>query len=159
MGNGYNGVIVAGNEHNKADTIRILASAVKTADTLIGSVVGNGMYDNADAIANTPAYMEAVEVLALYLVEMVKTKNTKTEEVPVATEDEDEDDADDEDEDADDEDEDAVCDRCGAVIPEDEDGGDYLVASNEYVCYDCMTAKEYLNSQKIGDESPQFFLG
>lgn len=153
MGNGYNGVIVAGNEHNKADTIRILASAVKTANTLIGSVVGNGMYDNADAIANTPAYTEAVEVLALYLVEMVKTKNTKTEEVPVDTEDEDdtddddpEDDTDDEDDDPEDEDNDAVCDRCGAIIPEDEDGGDYLVASNEYVCYDCMTAKEYLNS-------------
>ena len=149
MGNGYIGVVVAGNEHNKADTIRILASEVKTADTLIGKVVGNGMYDNADAIANTPAYMEAVEVLALYLVEMVKTKNTKTEEVPVTTEDEDEDDddlededdTDDEDDDLEDEDNDAVCDRCGAVIPEDENGGDCV--GDEYVCYECMTATEY----------------
>lgn len=150
MGNGYNGVVVAGNEYSKADTIRILASAVKTADTLIGSVVGNGMYDNADAIANTPAYMEAVEVLALYLVEMVKTKNTKTEEVPVDTEDEDEDEDDAEDDDTDDEDEDddtEVCDRCGQRV-ESSDGHHIENSEDEsvFVCYDCMSASEYMNS-------------
>ena len=69
MGNRKMGIVVAGNEYNKVDTLKILATAVSESDNMIGQVVGQGMLDNAEAIANSPAYMEAVEVLGLYLAE------------------------------------------------------------------------------------------
>ena len=69
-------------------------------------------------------YTEVVEMLTLYLATLVEGK------------DEDEDEGDEN------ENDDAVCGRCGVVIPEDEEDGDYLVVSNEYVCYKCMSAEE-----------------
>ena len=64
------GIVVAGNEYNRVDTLKILASAVvRASDNLIGQIVGQGMFDDAEGIANSPAYVEAVEVLGLYLAE------------------------------------------------------------------------------------------
>ena len=75
-------------------------------------------------------YTEVVEMLTLYLATLVEGDVEDAEDA-------------DEDEDNEDENDDAVCERCGAIIPEDEEDGDYLVVSNEYVCYKCMSAEEY----------------
>lgn len=159
MGNQGIGLVVAGNELNKVETIKSLAKTVATSQNVIGQVVGNGMLANAEAIANTPAYTEAVEVLAGYLQKMVEEKTDEDAFTPLPDdEDEDNDDlchcpdcvkaravveAEDEDED-----EELTCDRCGEVFDEDDDEGDYVPnaeynADDVFVCYDCMTATEY----------------
>jgi hypothetical protein len=137
------GLVVAGNELNKVDTIKSLAKTVATSHDVIGQVVGDGMLANADAIANSPAYQEAVEVLALYLQTMVQEKTKENPFTPLPDdEDEDEDTEDENDDENDDEDEDEeVCSRCGIVLDNDTDDADCV--NGELVCYDCMTASEY----------------
>lgn len=138
-------VVVAGNERNKVETLKFLASAVAKSDELVGQVVGNGMLENADGLANSPAYSKAVEVLALYLVEMVEKLKGINESYRHSLEDEDEVEEEENDfEDLEVEDnniyEDDICSRCGVVNERGEDIG------YQYVCYDCMTANEYFKN-------------
>ena len=129
MGNWIGGVLVAGNELSKVDTLKSLAKTALNSGEVVGEIIGGGVLANAEELADK-VYTETVEMLSLYLATLVDG--------------EDEDDED-EDEDIEDENDDAVCDRCGVIIPEDEDGGDYIIASDEYVCYNCMSAEEYRN--------------
>ena len=129
MGNWIGGVLVAGNELSKVDTLKSLAKTALNSGEVVGEIIGGGVLANAEELADK-VYTETVEMLSLYLATLVDG--------------EDEDDED-EDEDIEDENDDVVCERCGVVIPEDEDGGDYIIASDEYVCYNCMSAEEYRN--------------
>ena len=138
------GVVVAGNEYSKADTLRVLAKAVVEGDKgdFISEVVGEGIANFADAIADSPAYQEAVEVLALRLVDVVEKNLAKIDDleddIARLVVDEDEDELEDEDEDE----KPLVCDRCGEVIADNNEEWDYL--DGRPVCYECMTAKEYI---------------
>ena len=123
MGNWMGGVLVVGNELNKVDTLKSLAKTALNSGEIVGEIIGSGVLANVEEFADRQ-YTEIVETLALYLAILVDGK--------------DEDDDEDEDEN-----DDAICGRCGVVIPEDEDGGDYIVASDAYVCYRCMSAEEY----------------
>lgn len=144
MGNyGGNGLVIAGNELNKVDTLKSLAKTVATSHDLVGQVVGNGMLTNAEEIANSPAYTEAVEVLAGYLQKMVeeKTKDEDENSEYEKSEYADEDGAEDEDED-----DTCECIRCGEKYDDTE--GSHLEDDDgecSFVCYDCMTATEYIN--------------
>lgn len=127
MGNLMNGVLVVGNELNKVDTLKSLAKTVLNSGERVGEIIGAGVLTNVEGLADR-VYVETVEVLALYLATLV---DGDVEDDGIET---------DEDED---EDDDAVCGRCGVVIPEYEDGGDYIAGSDGYVCYGCMSAEEY----------------
>lgn len=129
MGNLMNGVLVVGNELNEVDTLKSLAKTALNSGELAGEIIGSGVLANVEELAEN-VYTETVEMLALYLATLVDGESSN------------EDDELDEDED---EDNDAICERCGVVIPEDEDGGDYLLTADQYVCYDCMSANEYKN--------------
>ena len=122
MGNWMGGVLVTGNELNKVDTLKSLAKIVLNFGEIVGEIIGNGVLANVEEYADKQ-YTETVEMLALYLATLVEGEG--------------------EDEGDEDENDDAVCGRCGVVIPEDEDGGDYIIASDAYVCYNCMSAAEY----------------
>ena len=126
MDNLMSGVLVVGNELDKVDTLKSLAKTALNSGEMVGEIIGRGVLANVEGLADE-AYTETVEMLALYLATLVDGDVECSED-----EDEDEDDY-------------AVCDRCGIVVPEDEDGGDYIIASDEYVCYKCMSAEEYRN--------------
>ena len=126
MGNLMNGVLVVGNELNKVDTLKSLAKTVFNSGERVGEIIGAGVLTNVEGLADR-VYTETVEILALYLATLVDG------DVEDGETDEDEDD------------DDAVCGRCGIVIPEYEDGGDYIAGSDGYVCYGCMSAEEYYN--------------
>ena len=126
MENLMSGVLVVGNELNKVATLKSLAKTVLNSGERVGEIIGAGVLANVEGLANE-VYTETVEMLALYLATLVDVED------------------DDEDEGDEDENDDAVCGRCGVVIPEDEDGGDYIIASDAYVCYNCMSAAEYRN--------------
>lgn len=138
MGNGI-GVVVAGNEYNKVDTIKVLARTVAGSDELMGQVVGKGMLDNAESIANSPAYGEAVEVLALYLMKMVEGYEDEQSLLKDDGE-EDDDDLEEDDEEDDDEDEEdsegktEICAECGEVLSLDD--GKYL--GGRFICDACL---------------------
>lgn len=138
MGNLMNGILVVGNELNEVDTLKSLAKTVLNSGELAGEIIGSGVLANVEELAEN-AYTETIEMLALYLATLVDGESSNEDD-----ELDEYDDELDEDED-DDEDDDAICERCGAVIPEDEDGGDYLLTADQYVCYDCMSANEYKN--------------
>ena len=129
MGNWIGGVLVAGNELSKVDTLKSLAKTALNSGEMVGEIIGGGVLVNAEELADK-LYTETVEMLSLYLATLADGEDEDNE---------------DEDEDIEDENDDAVCDRCGVIIPEDEDGGDYIIASDEYVCYNCMSAEEYRN--------------
>ena len=160
MGNRKMGIVVAGNEHNRVDTLKILATAVRASDNMIGQVVGQGMLDNAEAIANSPAYMEAVEVLGLYLAEYGTGSSDEVDELKDTIEElrltindlEDENDnllvemsdledkieelTEDEDEDEEEEEETVTaCHECGEVVSTKK--GTYL--AGYFFCKDCIT--------------------
>lgn len=124
MGNWFGGVLVAGNELSEVDTLKSLAKTALNSGEVVGEIIGSGVLANVEELADE-AYVETVEMLALYLATLV--------------------DVEDDDEGDEDENDDAVCGRCGVIIPEDEDGGDYIIASDAYVCYKCMSAEEYRN--------------
>ena len=124
MDNLMGGVLVIGNELNKVDTLKSLAKTALNSGEVVGEIIGRGVLANVEGLADE-VYTETVEMLALYFATLL--------------------DSDVEDSEDEDENDDAICDRCGIVIPEDEDGGDYIIASDEYVCYNCMSAEEYRN--------------
>lgn len=132
MGNLMNGVLVVGNELNEVDTLKSLAKTAVNSGELVGEIIGSGVLANVEELAEN-VYTETVEMLALYLATLVDGESSNEDDDEL-DEDEDEDEAND-----------AICERCGAVIPEDEDGGDYLLTADQYVCYDCMSANEYKN--------------
>ena len=129
MDNWIGGVLVVGNELSKVDTLKSLAKTALNSGEMVGEIIGGGVLVNAEELADK-LYTETVEMLSLYLATLADGEDEDNE---------------DEDEDIEDENDDAVCDRCGVIIPEDEDGGDYIIASDEYVCYNCMSAEEYRN--------------
>ena len=140
MGNLMNGVLVVGNELNKVDTLKSLAKTVLNSGELAGKIIGNGVLTNVEELAEN-VYTETIEMLALYLATLVDGESFNEDDEL----DEYDDELDEDEDEDDDEDDDAICERCGAVIPEDEDGGDYLLTADQYVCYDCMSANEYKN--------------
>ena len=119
MDNWMGGVLVTGNELNKVDTLKSLAKTVLNSGGIVGEIMGNGVLTNVEGLADK-VYTETVEMLALYLATLVK----------VAYEDDDEDE---------DEDDSPICVRCGEV------GGDGDWLNGDYLCYECMTAREYLD--------------
>ena len=164
MDNWIGGVLVVGNELSKVDTLKSLAKTALNSGEMVGEIIGGSVLVNAEEFADK-VYVETVEMLSLYLANLVDDENDDEDDSPTCVrcgevgcdgdwldgiyvcyecmttkeyrslennEDEDEND-------------DAVCGRCGVVIPEDEDGGDYIIASDEYVCYKCMSAEEYRN--------------
>lgn len=138
MGNWIGGVLVAGNELSKVDTLKSLAKTALNSGEMVGEIIGGGVLANAEELADK-VYIETVEMLSLYLATLVDGEDEDNEDEDAGEDNEDED------EDVEDENDDAVCERCGVVVPEDEDGGDYIIASDEYVCYNCMSAEEYRN--------------
>ena len=159
MGNRKMGIVVAGNEHNRVDTLKILATAVRASDNMIGQVVGQGMLDNAEAIADSPAYVEAVEVLGLYLAEYGTGSSDEVDGLKedIAELERNINDLDDEnnelliendrlemriaeleegsdEEEEEEEEQKETCAECGQVVPLDD--GDYL--GGQFICIDCL---------------------
>lgn len=127
MGNLMNGVLVVGNELNKVDTLKSLAKTVLNSGEMVGEIIGGGVLANVEGLADK-VYTETVEMLALYLATLVDGDSEDADDVEDADTNEDED-----------EDDSPTCVRCGEV------GGDGGWLDGDYVCYECMSAKEYRN--------------